>query len=90
MVSLARKNAAMFFDQTGLSNVDIYSAKSNTCLSLITASMYPIIVKIDFAEVVQAGKSPKPVLLIILVNWAIKPFTMFAIATFFLDLLFGD
>ena len=50
--------------------------------------MYPIMVKIDFAEVVRAGKSPKPVLLTLIVNWCIKPFTMFAIATFFLGYVF--
>ncbi|HOD84609.1 MAG TPA: arsenical-resistance protein, partial [Phycisphaerae bacterium] len=38
--------------------------------------MYPIMVKIDFAEVIQAGKSLKPVTLTLVVNWAIKPFTM--------------
>jgi arsenite transporter len=50
--------------------------------------MYPIMVKIDFAEVVRAGRSPKPVLLTLIVNWGIKPFTMFAIATFFLGHVF--
>jgi len=50
--------------------------------------MYPIMVKIDFAEVVKAGKSPKPVLLTLIVNWGIKPFTMFAIAWFFLGVVF--
>lgn len=50
--------------------------------------MYPIMVKIDFAEVVKAGKSPKPVLLTLFVNWCIKPFTMFAIAWFFLGVVF--
>ncbi len=50
--------------------------------------MYPIMVKIDFAEVVKAGKSPKPVLLTLIVNWCIKPFTMFAIAWFFLGVVF--
>ena len=50
--------------------------------------MYPIMVKIDFAEVVKAGKSPKPVLLTLIVNWAVKPFTMFAIAWFFLGYVF--
>jgi len=52
--------------------------------------MYPIMVKIDFAEVLRAGKSPKPVLLTLLVNWGVKPFTMFAIATFFLGYVFRD
>ena len=50
--------------------------------------MYPIMVKIDFAEVVKAGKTPKPVLLTLIVNWGIKPFTMVAISSFFLGHLF--
>ena len=50
--------------------------------------MYPIMVKIDFAEVLKAGKSVKPVGLTLLVNWAIKPFTMYAISLFFLGVLF--
>jgi ACR3 family arsenite transporter len=52
--------------------------------------MYPIMVKIDFAEVLQAGKSIKPVGLTLFVNWAIKPFTMYAIAIFFLGTLFHN
>jgi len=50
--------------------------------------MYPIMVKIDFGEVIQAGKNTKPVLLTLFVNWAIKPFTMYAISLFFLGTLF--
>jgi len=49
--------------------------------------MYPIMVKIDFAEVVRSGKSGKPVFLTLFVNWAIKPFTMLGIATLFLGVL---
>lgn len=50
--------------------------------------MYPIMVKIDFAEVVRAGAAPRPVALTLFANWAIKPFTMYAIAVFFLGTLF--
>ena len=50
--------------------------------------MYPIMVKIDFAEVLKAGKSIKPVGLTLFVNWAIKPFTMYAISVFFLGTVF--
>jgi len=50
--------------------------------------MYPIMVKIDFAEVVKAGKTPKPVALTLFVNWCIKPFTMLAIASIFLGGVF--
>jgi ACR3 family arsenite transporter len=50
--------------------------------------MYPIMVKIDFAAVLKAGKSMKPVGLTLFMNWAIKPFTMYAIALLFLGFLF--
>jgi ACR3 family arsenite transporter len=50
--------------------------------------MYPIMVKIDFASVIEAGKSGRPVFLTLFVNWAIKPFTMYALALLFLGVLF--
>ncbi len=50
--------------------------------------MYPIMVKIDFASVIKAGRSGKPVFLTLFVNWCIKPFTMYGIALFFLGTLF--
>ncbi len=49
--------------------------------------MYPIMVKIDFASVVRAGKSGKPVFLTLFLNWCIKPFSMYAIAMVFLGVL---
>lgn len=50
--------------------------------------MYPIMVKIDFAEVIKAGRTPKPVILTLFINWCIKPFTMLAIAILFLGVWF--
>ena len=50
--------------------------------------MYPIMVKIDFAGVVRAGKSARPVLLTLFLNWVIKPFTMYGISVLFLGTLF--
>ncbi|MEN9225823.1 MAG: ACR3 family arsenite efflux transporter [Thermostichus sp. DRC_bins_24] len=50
--------------------------------------MYPIMVKIDFGQATHALKSPKPVMLTLVVNWLIKPFTMVVIARFFLGWLF--
>jgi len=52
--------------------------------------MYPIMVKIDFGEVNKAGKSGKPVFLTLFINWAIKPFTMYGIAIFFLGFVFKE
>jgi ACR3 family arsenite transporter len=45
-------------------------------------------VKIDFSAARQAARSPKPVLLTLVVNWLIKPFTMVIFAQFFLGHLF--
>ena len=50
--------------------------------------MYPIMVKIDFAAVVRAGRAVRPVGLTLFINWAVKPFTMYAIAFVFLGVLF--
>jgi arsenite transporter len=50
--------------------------------------MYPIMVKIDFTQAAQAVRTPKPVLLTLVANWLIKPFTMVIFAQFFLGGLF--
>ena len=71
----------------GLDSFSIYQVSIPIAICLFFM-MYPIMVKIDFAEVIKAGKAPKPVLLTLFVNWCIKPFTMFAIATLFLGGLF--
>jgi arsenite transporter len=49
--------------------------------------MYPIMVKIDFTRVARAGRNTRPLLLTLVINWAIKPFTMVGIATLFLGYL---
>jgi ACR3 family arsenite transporter len=63
----------------------VVSAPIAVCLFFM---MFPIMVKIDFSEVLKAGKSVKPVGLTLFVNWAIKPFTMYAISVFFLGSVF--
>lgn len=50
--------------------------------------MYPIMVKIDFSQARRAAQTPRPVLLTLVVNWLIKPFTMVLFAQFFLGGLF--
>jgi len=73
---------AVSLDQFSIYQVSIPIA---VCLFFM---MYPIMVKIDFAEVIKAGRTPKPVALTLFVNWCIKPFTMLAIATLFLGVIF--
>ena len=72
-----------------LDSLSIYQVSIPIAICLFFM-MYPIMVKIDFSEVVKAGKTPKPVLLTLVVNWLIKPFTMYAIAYLFLGLVFKN
>ncbi len=50
--------------------------------------LYPIMVKIDFDQVVKIGKRPKPVILSLVINWLIKPFTKYALALLLLGVVF--
>ncbi len=72
---------------TTLNDFSIYQVSIPIAVCLFFM-MYPIMVKIDFAQVLRSAKTPKPVILTLVINWAVKPFTMFAIAYFFLGYLF--
>ena len=87
LIGKAAPGMAKFLDGLAIyvNEAPVVSIPIAICLFFM---MYPIMVKIDFAEVVKAGKSPKPVGLTLFVNWAIKPFTMYAIAFLFLVILF--
>lgn len=78
---LAKSLDAMSINVNGAPVVSIPIA---VCLFFM---MYPIMVKIDFASVIKAGKSGKPVFLTLFINWCIKPFTMYAISLFFLGFI---
>ena len=49
--------------------------------------IYPIMVQIDFRKIIEAGKTPKPVAVTLIVNWAIKPFTMAFFAWLFMKII---
>jgi ACR3 family arsenite transporter len=72
---------------TRLDSMSVYQVSIPIAICLFFM-MYPIMVKIDFAEVIRAARSPKPVGMTLVINWAIKPFTMYLIATLFLGVLF--
>jgi ACR3 family arsenite transporter len=88
-VSLGRvaPGAARFLDSLSIDvgGAPVVSVPIAVCLFFM---MFPIMVKIDFSEVLKAGRSAKPVGLTLFVNWAVKPFTMYAIALFFLGFVF--
>lgn len=56
---------------------------------LIWVMIYPMMLKVDFKSVKYVGKNPKGLILTWVVNWLIKPFTMFAIAAFFFYIVFS-
>lgn len=89
MIGKVAPNMAKFLDGMAIyvAEAPVVSIPIAVCLFFM---LYPIMVKIDFSEVLKAGKSTKPVGLTLFANWAIKPFTMYAIATFFLGYLFKN
>jgi ACR3 family arsenite transporter len=55
---------------------------------LIWLMIYPMMLKVDFASIVNVGKNPKGLIITWGVNWLIKPFTMFGIASLFFYVIF--
>ena len=55
---------------------------------LIWVMIYPMMMKVDFRSVKQVGKNPKGLFLTWIVNWLIKPFTMYGITSLFLFVVF--
>ena len=56
---------------------------------LIWLMIYPMMMKVDFHSVKNVGKNPKGLYVTWVTNWLIKPFTMFAIASFFFYKVFS-
>ena len=57
---------------------------------LIWIMIYPMMVQIDFTAVKDVGKKPKGLILTLVVNWLIKPFTMAALGWLFFNVVFAD
>ena len=57
--------------------------------ALIWTMIYPMMIQIDFAAVRDVGKKPQGLLLTVVINWLIKPFTMAALGVLFFRVLFA-
>jgi len=55
---------------------------------LIWIMIFPMMLKIDFKSIVDAVKMPKGLTVTVVVNWLIKPFTMFGIAWLFFFVIY--
>jgi len=51
--------------------------------------IYSIMVQIEFRKILDAAKTPKPVLISSTINWVIKPFSKAALAVFFFYIIFA-
>ncbi|MAL79817.1 MAG: arsenical-resistance protein [Sneathiella sp.] len=56
---------------------------------LIWAMVYPMMVGVDFSAVSDIARQPKGLLITLVVNWLIKPFTMALLAVLFFDYVFA-
>ncbi len=56
---------------------------------LIWVMIYPMMIQIDWLAVKDVGKKPRGLLLTIVINWLIKPFTMAALGVLFFRHLFA-
>lgn len=56
---------------------------------LIWAMVYPMMVGVDFSALKQIGERPKGIVITLVVNWLIKPFTMAALGVLFFNHVFA-
>ena len=55
---------------------------------LIWIMIYPMMMKVDFQSIKNVGKNPKGLFVTWIVNWLIKPFTMYGMASLFFFVIF--
>jgi len=56
---------------------------------LIWMMIYPMMLQIDFSSIKGVGKAPKGLIMTVIINWLIKPFTMAALGWLFFKVLFA-
>jgi arsenite transporter len=57
---------------------------------VLLAMMYPMMLKMRYSELIQIRKNVKPITYTLIINWAIKPFTMAIVAWFFMTIAFSS
>ncbi|NIZ41255.1 ACR3 family arsenite efflux transporter [Entomospira entomophila] len=65
-----------------------YAQVSLPITFLIWLMIYPMMMKVDFTSIKNVSKNPAGLYVTWIVNWLIKPFTMFAIAWIFFFIIF--
>lgn len=65
-----------------------YAKVSIPMAILIWLMIYPMMIKVDFQSIKDAGKNPKGLFVTWITNWVIKPFTMYGLAALFFFVIF--
>jgi len=72
----------------GLASLEVASVNLPVAV-LIWAMVYPMMVGIDFGALADVGRKPKGLVITVVVNWLIKPFTMAALGVLFFEYIFA-
>jgi ACR3 family arsenite transporter len=56
---------------------------------LIWLMIYPMMLRVDFGAIRRVGERPRGILVVLFVNWLVKPFSMAALGWLFFKQLFG-
>lgn len=67
-----------------------YASVNLVVAVLIWAMVYPMMVNVDFASLRHIGDRPKGLIITLIVNWLVKPFTMAALGILFFEILFAE
>lgn len=71
-----------------LADAEIYNVNIPIAV-LIWLMIYPMMLQIDFSSIKNVGRAPKGLILTVVVNWLIKPFTMAFFAWIFFEHLYS-
>jgi arsenite transporter len=66
-----------------------YASVNLVVAVLIWAMIFPMMVGVDFGSIRDIGRKPKGLVITLVVNWLVKPFTMAALAVLFFDYLYA-
>lgn len=83
--------AGVYFPALFASIADFEFAHVNLVIAvLIWLMIYPMMIQIDFSAIKDVGKKPKGIVLTLVINWLIKPFTMALLGWLFFKGIFAD
>jgi len=73
---------------SSLSQIEVANVSLPVAIVLLIM-MFPIMLKISLKEVMDVSRNSKPLILTLIINWVIKPFSMALIAWFFMRIFFS-